>query len=266
MARPRSDYETVKRVKHPVEGNVLKPPTDRSTLKKKEPNEIHDGHRERLRKKFLNFDLETFEEHEVLELLLSYAIPRRDINKIGHDLINNFGSLSDVFDARIEDLCQIKGISEYSATLIKLMPSLFRKYETNKLSEKDKYLNSADLIAEYVTRHFKGLTEEKLYALYLDEKCKALGFELISDGTKNMATVNNSVIVGNAYKYNSTRIVLVHNHPSNILAPSRADINATITLGELLDKLGIVIVDHIIVGSGSDYFSFKKSDKWKGAL
>ena len=72
-----------------------------------------------------------------------------------------------MFDARIEDLCQIKGISEYSATLIKLMPSLFRKYETNKLSEKDKYLNSADLIAEYVTRHFKGLTEEKLYALYL---------------------------------------------------------------------------------------------------
>lgn len=266
MAKPKTDYENIHREKHSIEGNVLRPPTDRSKLKKIEPDKIHDGHRERLRRKFLNHGLETFDDHTILELLLSYSIPRKDINAIAHDLINNFGTLADVFDARIEDLCEIKGISEYSATLIKLMPSLFRMYEINKLNSKDKFLNTADLVVEYVSPYFAGLTEEQLYALYLDEKSKVLGFERISMGNKRATTVEKNLIVKYAFKYNSSRLILIHNHPSNILAPSKNDVEATMSLGDTLDPLGIVIVDHLIIGTGKDYFSFRKNNKWRAAL
>lgn len=225
---------------------------------------IHEGHRERLRQRFLKEGLDGFQPHNVLELLLFYSIPVKDTNEEAHALINNFGSLSSVFDASFEDLCKIKGIGEKTATLIKLMPELFRKYEVDKVNNEETVLNTCELVAEYVSKYFKGVTEERLYLLCLDSAFRVLCFEQISTGTVNVAPVNNRRIVELAYRFNASNIILVHNHPSGVVAPSKADVNATVSLVELFKSLGIKLNDHMIIGNGEDFFSFRRSGKWKG--
>ena len=143
----------------------------KKAMSKKKKENPHIGHRQRMRERFLNESIENFASHEALEILLFYAIPRGNTNDIAHALIDRFGSLSAVFDARIEDLCQVDGIGESSAILIKMMPQLFRKYETDKLKERDMALNSAELVAKYASKYFIGYTEERLYLMCLDSMC-----------------------------------------------------------------------------------------------
>ena len=107
---------------------------------KQEKKNVHEGHRDRLRQRFLQEGLENFQDHNVLELLLFYSIPRKDTNEEAHNLINRFGSLSGVFDASFEELCEVKGIGENSAALIKIMPELFKKYEVDIVRNDDAIL------------------------------------------------------------------------------------------------------------------------------
>lgn len=260
MAKKAPDmYEHKNREKIGLEGNVLK----ESSKPKKKPKNPHEKHRKRLRENFLNNGLETFQEHNILELLLFYSIPVKDTNEIAHNLIYRFGSLSEVFDADYEDLCKVEGVGERSALLIKLMPQLFRMYEKDKLSKADVHLNTSELVAKYAAKHFVGLTEEKLYLLCLDSNCKKLSFDLISEGTINATMINNRKITECAILSKAASVILIHNHPSGITAPSKADINATIAMANVLESVGIKLNDHIIIGHGDEYFSFRKSEKWK---
>lgn len=261
MARRRPDvYEYGKGEKYPVEGNVFKVPD--KTNKKPQKN-VHEGHRERLRQRFLKEGLDNFQDHNVLELLLFYSVPMKDTNEEAHNLINTFGSLSGVFDASYEDLCNVKGIGGRSATLIKMMPELFKKYETDKLNNDDVVLNTSELVAKYVSTHFKGVTKEKLYLMCLDSNCKMISFELISEGIVNATPINARRIMEIALKDNASNFILVHNHPSGVVAPSRKDIDATVGIINLMEKVGLRLSDHIIIGHGDDFFSFRKSEKWK---
>lgn len=255
-------YESKKGVKYGVEGNITKTAEQVKKSGKNNKN-VHEGHRQRLRERFLRDGLEGFQDHNVLELLLFFSIPVRDTNEDAHRLMNEFGSLSGVFDAKYEDICKVRGIGERTALLIKLVPELFRRYEVDKLNKDTVMLNSADLVAGYVSKYFKGLTEEKLYALYLDSNCKLLSFQLISSGGVNSAPMNNRLIAEYAYSTNAASIILVHNHPSGICAPSRKDIDVTIAMADILGTIGIRLSDHIIIGNGDDYFSFRLSPKWK---
>lgn len=262
MAKKAPDmYENRKREKLPIEGNVFKKATPDN--KKKVPQNVHEGHRERLRGRFLEDGLENFYDHNILELLLFYSIPVKDTNKEAHNLMNRFGSLSEVFDADYEELCRVDGIGERSATLIKLMPELFRRYELDKLNRDEVRLNSSELVAKYVSKYFKGLTEEKLYLLCLDNNCKMLSFDLISEGTINATMLNNRKITECAIRTNAASVILVHNHPSGVTAPSKMDINATIDMADVMESVGIRLNDHIIIGHGDEYFSFRASQKWK---
>lgn len=224
---------------------------------------VHEGHRDRLRQRFLDEGLDNFQDHNVLELLLFYSIPRKDTNEEAHNLIDTFGSLSGVFNASYEDLCKVKGIGENSATLIKMMPELFKKYEVDIINNDDVVLNKSELIAKYVSSYFKGLTTEKMYLLCLDSACRVLSFNLISEGIVNATPLNIRTIMEISLKYNASQLILVHNHPSGIVAPSRNDIDATMGIQDLMRKMGMKLSDHIIIGHGDDYFSFRKSDKWK---
>ncbi|MGN0569553.1 MAG: RadC family protein [Candidatus Fimenecus sp.] len=255
-------YESKNGIKYGVDGNIIKTvePVKKSSNNNKN---IHDGHRQRLRERFLRDGLEGFEDHNVLELLLFYSIPVRDTNEDAHRLIREFGSLSGVFDAKYDDILKVKGIGDRTALLIKLIPELFRRYEVDKLNKDTVMLNSAELVAKYVSKHFKGLTEEKLYALYLDSNCRLLSFQLISSGGVNSAPMNNRLIAEYAYSTNAASVILVHNHPSGICAPSRKDIDATIAVADIMEAIGIRLSDHIIIGNGDDYFSFRLSPKWK---
>lgn len=224
---------------------------------------IHEGHRDRLRHRFLEEGLENFQDHNVLELLLFYSIPRKDTNEEAHRLMDEFGSLSGVFNASFEELCRVKGISENSATLIKMMPELFQKYEVDIMNNDDVVLNKCELIAKYVSSYFKGLTIEKMYLLCLDSACRVISFNLISEGTVNAAPLNIRKIMELSIKNNAANLILVHNHPSGVVAPSRKDVDATMGIQQIMTKMGMGLSDHIIIGHGDDFFSFRKSDKWK---
>lgn len=224
---------------------------------------IHEGHRERLRQRFLQEGLQSFHDHNVLELLLFYSIPMKDTNEEAHALINTFGSLSGVFDASYEELCSVKGVGERTATLIKIMPELFKKYELDKLNNDDIVLNTSESVAKYASTFFKGVTNEKLYIMCLDSGCKLLDFTLISEGTINASSINVRQIIKIALANNCSNLIMIHNHPSGVVAPSRSDVDATIGMIDLLSKFGMTLSDHIIIGHGDDYFSFRKSEKWK---
>ena len=224
---------------------------------------VHEGHRERLRQRFLSEGLENFQDHNVLELLLFYSVPMKDTNEEAHNLIDTFGSLSGVFDASFEELCNVKGIGERSATLIKMMPELFKKYEVDKINNDEAILDTSKKVAEYAASHFKGVTNERMYVMFLDSNCRVLNFSQVSEGIVNTAPLNARKIMEIAFSCDASNIILVHNHPSGVVAPSRKDIDATISMINLMSKVSLKISDHIIIGNGSDYFSFRKSDKFK---
>ncbi len=259
MAR-KDTYEYAKGKKYPVEGNVFKTP---QKPKRDAPKNVHEGHRDRLRSRFLNEGLEGFQDHNALELLLFYGIPMKDTNEEAHALMNTFGSISGVFDAPYEELCEVKGIGEKTAALIKLMPALFQKYEVDKLNNDGAVLNTSELCAKYVSKFFKGVSEEQLYLLCLDSNCEVLCFEKISEGTLNAAPVNVNKIVEIAVKVHAVNIILAHNHPSGVVAPSKSDSNTTVAMADILERVGLRFSDHIIIGHGNDYFSYRHSEKWK---
>lgn len=225
-------------------------------------NNPHIGHRARVRKRFQNEGLTVFEDHNILELLLFYSIPQADTNDIAHSLINEFGSLSAVFDAPLESLTNVKGIGENSAVLIKLMSELFARYEQDKLKIKSVIINSSEKAGEYFVSKFIGETVEKLYALFLDNKCKILKVLEVSEGSINFTDLNIRKIVGGAINSNSASIIIAHNHPLGVAAPSASDIDATRNLILTLKKLDIKVNDHIIV-AGKDYFSMALNNKFK---
>lgn len=260
MAKRADKYEYSNGEKYPAEGNVFKNPDISNREQRKN---IHEGHRERLRQRFLKEGLDNFQDHNVLELLLFYSVPMKDTNEEAHNLINRFGSLSGVFDASFEDLCSVKGIGERTATLIKMMPELFKKYETDKLNKDDVVLNTSELAARYVSKYFIGVNVEKLYLLCLDSNCKMISFNLISEGTINATPLNVRKIMEIAIKDNASNLILVHNHPSGMVAPSRHDIDVTTGMIDLMKKVSLRLSDHIIIGNGDDFFSFRKSEKWK---
>ncbi len=224
---------------------------------------IHSGHRSRLRERFLNEGLENFDSHTILELLLFYSIPQKDTNVEAHALINAFGSLSGVFEATYDQLLQVKGIGENTATFIKLMPEIFRQYEIDKLSREPVSMALASQVAEYISKYYIGETEEKIYLLCLDSALNLISVDLIGEGNVDSVSLNNRHIIEIAYNNRAKSLILVHNHPTGITAPSSADVTATNSLAYLTKSTELHLYDHIIMGHGNDYFSFRESTKYR---
>lgn len=246
-----------------VEGNVVKlSDVKENADKKSKPENVHAGHRARLRNRFINNGLDSFEDHNALELFLFYAIPNRDVNDLAHDLINEFGSLSAVFDASLEDLCKVKGISEYSASLIKLLPAMARRYEQNKIYEEKPILDEPEKIAEYMQCYYFGINKEIIYMLCLDSGCKLQKCIKLCEGDIDNASVSYRNIAEQAFKTNACNVIIVHNHISGITAPSPQDLTFTAKLVDSMNGIGVRISDHIIMGNGTDYISLRKNRKW----
>ena len=216
---------------------------------------MHEGHRNRLRKKFLTNGLDKLEEHEILELLLFYAMPRKNMNGIAHELIDKFGSLVAVFDAPFGTLQTIKGIGENSATFLKLIPEICRIYLENKYNSSNSNL-SLKKCKEMLKMKFIGMTEEAVGIILFDAKGKIVYNGIINRGSVNAVDVYIRRIIELIIMYNACSILLAHNHPSGITTPSTSDINSTIRLNKVLSGLKVNFLDHIIV-SGKDIFSMR---------
>lgn len=218
---------------------------------------IHSGHRQRLKQLFCQSGIEGMSDVMCLELLLFYGIARRDTNPIAHALLERFGSLSGVLEAPPELLQQVPGISEHAALLLHLIPAMSRRYLMDRAGQ-ETILDSTTRCGEYLKPRFFGAREEQVYLLCLDAKCKVLDCRLISRGSVNAADISVRKIVEVALSVNATSVVLAHNHTSGIALPSREDEATTRRLEMALDAVGIQLVDHIIVAD-DDFVSMADS-------
>lgn len=217
---------------------------------------IHDGHREKMRRRFLETGLVGFADHEALELLLFYAIPRRDTNALAHQLLERYGSLETVLAAPVEDLQKVKGIGESAALLLRLVPMLTERCRTKENAPV--ILNSTEKAGDYLLRRFDGKKYELVYELCLDRKGKLLAAKLLTEGDVNGAELNIRKLVSNSLLTNASAVILSHNHPSGVALPSGDDFATTERVRVALESVGVQLVDHIIVADG-DYVSMRDS-------
>lgn len=218
---------------------------------------IHDGHRDRMKDRFRRHGLDNFDDHNVLELLLLYAIPRRDVNPIAHALLDNFGTLDAVLEATLEELMTVDGIGENAATLLSLIPQVTKRYMQSKNHESSAITNSADA-GRYLVPKYMYERNEVVYMLCLDAMRYVIFCKELSRGVVNSAEISVRKIVETALAYNATSVILSHNHTSGVAIPSNEDLLTTKHVITALDLVGIELADHIIV-AGEDYVSMADS-------
>jgi len=218
---------------------------------------IHNGHRKRLKNRFLNDGLDGFDEHQVLELLLFFSIPYKDTNDLAHLLIKKYGSLWNVLESDYNDLIANDGVGSATATLFKLIPEISRKYFKNKWGEKPEIKSTKDA-GEFAIALFMGHIYEVFYLISLNNRNKVNFSAVIHEGTINESIVYPRIVVELALRHQSANVILAHNHPGGSLNPSNSDIELTKKIVQVLNLISINVFDHIIV-SGDKFFSFAEN-------
>lgn len=213
---------------------------------------MHEGHRSRMRDRFRKEGLEGFAPHEVLELLLFYARARGNVNPLAHDLLDAFGSIKGVLEARPEQLMSVRGVGEETATLLSLIVPLFRKYQECVCAEK-KVLRNRRAAEEYCSALLSGLRTERFYVIPLSSMMTVLGQRIVGEGSLNEVPAYPRLVVETALNYNAFGVILCHNHPGGIAEPSQEDVAVTQNIEAVLRHLGIRLIDHIITVGGTAF-------------
>lgn len=213
---------------------------------------IHAGHRERIRERLRTAGLNAFSDHEVLELLLTYAIPRQDVNPLAHELIAAFGSLNAVLDAHESELMRVKGMGKSAALLLTMMPQLMSRYQMSALGERPVIVTLKDA-KNYCAPLFIGASEEHIYMICLDQAGHVLRRTLLHTGTVDQVTLHPRTVVETAIRHSAHAVILTHNHPSGMAEASQADLDITRRISTALYMIGIKLVDHLIFAGGSTF-------------
>lgn len=213
----------------------------------------HVGHRQRMRERFITQGLAGFADHEVLELMLFYAIPQRNVNPLAHQLIDHFGSLHGVLDASVEELMQVDGIGQNAAVLLTLFSHAARRLEMSRETELETMDNRLKAQV-HCRRLLSGLKTEHFYAVCLNGQMQVIRDVLIARGTLGEVQAYPRLVVEAALRHNAHAVVLCHNHPGGQLSPSQADVDSTNSMALLLAGIGVALADHIIV-CGSETLS-----------
>ena len=219
------------------------------------------GHRERIKEKFLKNGIDGFAEYEILELLLTYCIPRKDTKPIAKELLNKFKSLDNIFKADFDKLSAIDGLGKNSIVFLKLigdLPSIIYKDElkNKKLVNKETLkISNKDILLNYLRNKIGYEEIEKFYVLYLSSSNEVIEFEENSVGTLDRSSVYPREIYKKIINLNAKSVILAHNHPSDNITPSKCDIELTNEIAKGLKNFGALLIEHIIVTKNS-YFSF----------
>lgn len=215
---------------------------------------LHAGHRQRVKLRYLAEGLDSFADHEALEMLLFYAIPMKDTNQLAHQLLNEFGSLANLFEADPQDIERRCGVSEHASLLISLIAALTRRYLQEKRGKRP-LLTGSTQAGDYAVSLFIGRTYEAFYLICLNSQNRVNYASLVQRGTINEAPVYPRIIVETALRHQANAVIFAHNHPGGSLQPSTADRKITEQLIRALQPISIAVVDHIIV-AGEKYYSF----------
>lgn len=223
---------------------------------------IHKGHRERLRERFLQEGPDGFADHEILEMLLYGIIPRGDTNSTAHMLLHEFGSLSNLLEADPAEIMNTAGVGKGTAVFLSLIHEMLRRFQKEKLEQKAT-LTSSMRAAEYCYALLAHCMTERFYVICLDSKRRVIHTTKIADGSVVEAFVQPRMVMEAALRYRAAGVVLCHNHPGGNARPSFADLDLTASLRELLNMVGIQTVDHIIVAENNQYYSFSENGMLK---
>ena len=219
------------------------------------------GHRERIKEKFLKNGIDGFAEYEILELLLTYCIPRKDTKPIAKELLNKFKSLDNVFKADFDKLSAVDGLGKNSIAFLKLigdLPSIIYKDElkNKKLVDKETLkISNKDVLLKYLRNKIGYEEIEKFYVLYLSSSNEVIEFEENSVGTLDRSSVYPREIYKKIINLNAKSVILAHNHPSDNITPSKCDIELNNEIAKGLKNFGALLIEHIIITKNS-YFSF----------
>lgn len=226
---------------------------------------IHEGHRQRLKDRFLEQGLDSFTAVQAIEMMLFYCIPRQDTNEIAHRLLERFGSFAQVLDASVEELCSVKGIGVNAATFLRMFPAVARYYEVDRAKLSEEPLLTTEACGAKLRPHFLGRCNEMVYLLCIDAKGKELCCRLVGEGGINSAGVPIRRIVEIALAAKATVVVLAHNHPSGIALPSPEDVSTTQRVATALDAVDVVLADHLVFAD-DDYISMAQSGYYRPGM
>ncbi len=213
---------------------------------------LNDGHRERLRARFLGTSGAGVADYELLELALTYAIPRKDVKPIAKDLLKHFKTLGGVLVAPPEQLAQIKGLGPSSVAFIQVIQQLALRVRREKVAGQPVLASRLEVL-DYLYTKFAGLTREEFHVLYLDAKKKLVADEALFTGTLHEVAVSPRDILKRALELNASGLIVAHNHPSGAPEPSAADKLFTEQLMMACAAMGVDLLDHVVVGVEAHY-------------
>ena len=219
---------------------------------------LYYGHRERAQEKFLETpNPESIPDYEFLELLLMKSIPRLDVKPLAKELLKNFGSLSNIFNATFNELSQFKHIKKSTYILFKLILEANKRLLKENLKQRPVLLER-DSLLDYCCLCMGDTTQEKLFALYLDTKGHLIRSETLQTGTLDQVAIYPREILKQALLIGAKSLIIVHNHPTGDPRPSSEDYAVTVELYRVLKTIDIDLIDHLIIGTGHRIFSFRE--------
>lgn len=213
----------------------------------------HAEHRQRMKNRFLENGLGCFDEHQIIEMLLFFGIPRQDTNVLAHRLIDRFGSLREVLEASYEELLGVEGIGEHSATLIKFSAELSRRYLLSEARSSERF-ETVEKLGDFLKILFLGKKVEEVYILTFNGKMEMLSCRKLADGMTNLVAFSVKPLIEEAITSHASCIVLAHNHPSGMASPSGSDIELTHQLEFVCEQLSIPLIEHYVV-AGNKYYA-----------
>ena len=214
-----------------------------------------EGHRQRLRDKFLAQGIEAFTDAEIIELLLTFGTPRSDGKEADRALLAQFGSLPAVLDAAPVQLQQVKGVGPKNTFALHFIQGVARRYLRQRVVGKE-YVRSSREVADYLIHSMRGLQHEVLTVVFLDAAHAVLDATVVAEGTVTVNTIYPRELVKAALARNASALVIAHNHPSGSLTPSRQDSELTRSLYLVCSFMHLDLLDHLIIGAGDQVYSF----------
>lgn len=218
---------------------------------------IHAGHRQRVREEFLKSGLEGMPDHRVMEMLLFLTIPRGDVNPLAHRIIDHFGSLVGVFHATYEQLLEVPGLGPSTAAMLQLLPAVSARYMQEAASFENQVVSRWQ-VKELLAPLFFGQRDELAYLMCLDGGNRLLATRKLGEGVVDTVNIAPRKILEAALSCNASQVILAHNHLSGVAGWSQADVHTTLRVKEVLDAVGIRLLDHVIL-AGDDMVSMADS-------